>query len=120
MDSTNNQRLIDNFISIALDARNSGTRILRDLQKSPPKLFKKTSPDLALVLSKQQGQTFEDSILLANHAEETAMYFFLKRLEEGEGGFQFTLTMRDVNTGESVILTSPETPDLNLRAKMLD
>lgn len=120
MDSTSNQRLIDVFISIALDARNSGTRVLRDLQKSPPKLFKKTSPHLALILSKQQGQSFEDILLLANHAEETVMYFFLKRLEEGEAGYEFTLTMRDTNTGESVTLSSPETPDLNLRAKMLD
>jgi hypothetical protein len=28
--------------------------------------------------------------------------------------------MRDTNTGESVTLSAPETPDLNLRAKMLD
>jgi hypothetical protein len=120
MDSINNQRLIDVFTTIAKDARNAGTRILTDLQSKQSKLLKKQSPQLASVLATIQAQPFADALLLASHAQESAMYFFLKRLEEGEAGYEFALTMRDTSTGESVVLSSPETPDLNLRNKMFD
>jgi hypothetical protein len=120
MDSINKQRLVDVFIAIAKDARDTGTRILKDLRSSSPKLLKKISPELASVLSTIQDKSFEEALLLTQHAQESIMYFFLKRLEEGEAGYEFTLTMRDTNTGESVVLSSPDAPDLNLRIKMFD
>jgi hypothetical protein len=120
MDSINNQRLIDVFIAIAKDARNSGDQVLSEWHTLKPTYLHKGEPLIAQSLYALDDVEYERMLSLIKYAERTSAYYFLKRLEEGEAGYEFTLTMRDTNTGESVTLSAPETPDLNLRAKMLD
>jgi hypothetical protein len=110
--------MLADFLRIAQDSQQAGGRVLLEWTSDPQKFLKKNVTPLDATLRGLPPENAAEVQQIVDYFIRMAFYFLFKKLEEGEGRYEFELNMKDEKTGETVKLISPER-DLDIRTSFL-
>ncbi len=120
MESHPNSKLnlhIKEFMKILQDARDSGLRVTREFQSHPLDSLQKTDPAFFKAITAIPENLRPEVLAVVDFALKTSFYYLFKRLEEGEAGFSFELTMNDDASGERFSLIN-QSDDFDFRTQI--
>ncbi len=113
MDSRNSKE-VEIFAAIAMDAKNSGLRVLGKWVGTPPEALRKTDPEVYELLKDMSASDLDRLMPLVTFALQTSFFYLFKHLEEGQGDTTFHLSMQAESNSESISLIAKD-QDLMLR-----
>ncbi|MGE3964668.1 MAG: hypothetical protein AB7I09_11245 [Planctomycetota bacterium] len=120
MVSKRTDELTDGFGQILVAARNVGTQTLRKIIDGNWKPKSPTEEEAAVLhMIEQLGDQAPELLSLVRYTSDLAFHKLLTSLEMGEAGTQFTLTIRDVATGDEQVLVD-DGEDRDLRGAWFD